>query len=880
MFRRLRTKLTVLYASLFAGTLLLISVAVFAAVSQNAVRIVRDDLITSSTVFDRVWALRTAQLENGAALLSRDFGFREAVASHDNATIKSSLDNLKQRLGIDLAFIVAPDGRVTTVSDRPVGEANGGILASLEGDESLQGVFLIGDTPYQAVSVPILAPTTIGWVVFASRLDAAQMRALEGLSAIPLNAQILSQDRRGRWSGQARTVGADARERESRFIDSMLKSHAQRPRNLALGAESAIALVKPLRTIGGGRPIVLLLQYPVARAMAPYRPLLGAVFVTGLVGFVLLVAGTWALARSVTRPISALEDAARRLQRGEQTTVSAETNDEIGRLANSFNSMVAEIGQRENDLRAAQAFLDGVIGHLPVAVFVRDSQHRFVLLNRFAENLIGVSNAAAMGKTDYDLLPKDQADFFVEQDRRVFKSGELLLIPEHPLQLGDDELRHIQIKRIAIPGADGAPQYVVSIVEDITERKRAAEALEHARDRAEAASRAKTSFLANMSHEIRTPLNGVLGVAGILARTPLDGKQREMVGIIENSANVLQRVLNDVLDLAKVEAGRLQIVEDAFCLGDALTALTSAAAVQCKAKGLDFSLDIAPAARGVVIGDRVRLEQILGNLLGNAVKFTEAGQIALTVAPVVNEQPVFRFEVHDTGIGFEPEIGQALFEPFRQADGGMARRFGGTGLGLSIARDLARAMGGELTGVGVPGEGAVFTLDLPLSQGAETAPVQPATSAPSASFGPAPETQDVEERLRVLLADDHPTNRAVVQLILDSAGVDLISVENGAEAVEAFEAGEFDIVLMDMQMPVMDGLTAIETIRRHERQARRARTPILVLSANALPEHLAAAHAAGADGHAAKPITAPALLAGMDEAFAAASSADALEPAI
>jgi signal transduction histidine kinase/ActR/RegA family two-component response regulator len=587
-------------------------------------------------------------------------------------------------------------------------------------------------------------------VVFATKLDRAQMKSLEDMAAAPLNASILERVAGGAW----RTVGggSDNQERAaSRFIDSALTTASSAPGRLADRGGAAMALVKSLPSVDSKQSIVLLLRYPVARAMAPYQVLFALLFVTSLVGLAAAIIGTRVLARSLTKPILALEHAANQAESGELTAVAVETTDEIGRLAHSFNRMVAKIGERD------------------------------------------------------------------------------------------------------------------------AESARAAEALRRARDQAEAANRAKSSFLANMSHEVRTPLNGVLGIAGVLAQSPLGGDQKAMVEIIQNSAGMLERVLNDVLDLARVEAGHLEIVEDTFCLDEIIDEIARSTEILCHAKGLRFVLSKTTRPGELVRGDRVRLAQVLGNLLSNALKFTASGEITLEVAVVDTENHGYQFQVRDTGIGFDQAISETLFQPFQQADGSITRQFSGSGLGLSISRELARAMGGELGAEGVPGRGATFTLTLTLAAarrqvaapGNADDPPQDSSVRPPDSSGRA---------IRILLADDHETNRTVVRLILTAVGAELVCAENGAEALACFMSGPFDIVLMDLQMPVMDGLTAISLMRAHEAKVGSAATPVLVVSANALPEHVEAARAAGADGHVAKPITPPILIAAIEEILDRAGS--------
>jgi EAL domain-containing protein (putative c-di-GMP-specific phosphodiesterase class I)/GGDEF domain-containing protein len=344
MFTRLRTKLTVLYAGLFGLTLLLIASTVYLAIASNAERQVRGELQASGTVFDRIWVLRSQNLRDNAELLSKDFGFRAAVATHDAATITSALDNLKGRLGLETAFMVDMQGKVTGLEAARLDAGVDTLWSALDAQDGASGILMIGGQPYQAISAPIMAPTLTGWVVFATRLDAAQMRSLEQLSAIPLTAQVLIRGQGGHWAG-----GRDA-PRIDVFVGRELTRNSNTPAELDLSGGKALALAKPLPSLGDASPAVLLLQYPLATALVPYRPLLITIGATGLMGILLLIAGSWMLARNLTRPISALDEAVHRLQRGEKADVAVETRDEIGRLAGSFNSMAAEIRERERHI--------------------------------------------------------------------------------------------------------------------------------------------------------------------------------------------------------------------------------------------------------------------------------------------------------------------------------------------------------------------------------------------------------------------------------------------------------------------------------------------------------------------------------------------------
>jgi EAL domain-containing protein (putative c-di-GMP-specific phosphodiesterase class I)/GGDEF domain-containing protein len=349
MFRHLRTKLTFLYAGLFGVALILVSAAVYLAISHNAKRLVRDELRASSTVFDRLWEMRGDRLKDGATLLSRDFGFRAAIASRDAPTIRSALDNLRDRLGLDLAVAVDPAGIPTAASGGVQLAGAAAAWGTLDPYRPTSGIVEIGGTPYQATAMPILSPVLAGWVVFAVKLDGNEMSALERLSAIPLDAAVFYRAD-GHWRSTEHRIAAKDQPAFDRFIDAAFATRIAAPRELDTASVASLALVKPLHSIGKAEHSALLIRYPLARALAPYRPLFGAIVTAGLLGMLLLCVGSWALARSLTRPISALDDATRRLQRGETVSIAVATQDEIGRLAHSFNTMAADIGERERQI--------------------------------------------------------------------------------------------------------------------------------------------------------------------------------------------------------------------------------------------------------------------------------------------------------------------------------------------------------------------------------------------------------------------------------------------------------------------------------------------------------------------------------------------------
>jgi signal transduction histidine kinase/CheY-like chemotaxis protein len=362
-----------------------------------------------------------------------------------------------------------------------------------------------------------------------------------------------------------------------------------------------------------------------------------------------------------------------------------------------------------------------------------------------------------------------------------------------------------------------------------------------------AASKSKSDFLATISHEIRTPLNAVTSAAHLLNTTPLSPDQAEYVSILLGGSDVLLGLINDVLDMSKIEAGKMQLELRDVDLRDHCEKLTRIWGPKAAERGLSLTLEIDPDLPAFIRADGLRLTQILFNLVSNAVKFTAEGGVEIRVAPVEGDDgPAARlsFAVCDTGPGMAPEVVQRLFRSFEQADASAARKFGGTGLGLAISRRLAELMGGTLTVESVFGRGSTFRLELPLVQSTPRgeADVRPA----EAQDAPSPTSR------AILIAEDHPVNRRLISLILDPMGWSLTLVEDGREAVAAANRTPFDVIIMDMQMPVMCGLEATHAIRNGA--GPNAKTPIIALTANAFDDDRTAWLNAGAADFLTKPI--------------------------
>jgi PAS domain S-box-containing protein len=453
----------------------------------------------------------------------------------------------------------------------------------------------------------------------------------------------------------------------------------------------------------------------------------------------------------------------------------------------------------------------------------------------------------------------DAINLWAEEDREPFakqlEDAATLgreLVFEGRIARPDDSIRWMRV--IGEPEIAGG--WCVALrgaSQDITASRLAMDQLSTSEQTAVRAVAAMSSFLSTMSHELRTPLNGVLGMVQAMALDDMSEAQRDRLRVIRDSSEALLALLNDLLDMSKIQAGKLEL-EDGVIEVEALADSVEASAVLLRAKGVDFSVQIADGVRGCWAGDPKRVRQILHNLVANAVKFTEHGSVHVAFS---EDRGRLVLQVRDTGIGIPAERVTHIFEQFVQADASMTRRFGGAGLGLSICHDVACLMGGDIRVDTVEGEGSTFTVSLPLSRldvAEREAP--PPLPAPGIS------TED----LCVLVAEDNLMNQLVLKTLLNAIGIEPVIVSNGEEAVAAWRRKPWDIVLLDIQMPVMDGVSAVRAIREQEQVEGRERTPVIALTANAMPHHVIEYVAAGMDAVIAKPIDLAALVQAMNAA--------------
>ena len=534
---------------------------------------------------------------------------------------------------------------------------------------------------------------------------------------------------------------------------------------------------------------------------------------------------------------------------------------------------------------AIEERLAAILDHAADAIIVADDEGRIENVNLAAARLFGWEGRELCGrKLDVLMGPSDAPNHQVHVDRYLTtgRSG-ILNVGPRALKARRRDGGEVPIELSVGEAWIGGQRKFIGACRDITERvageatltetmaalgrtvaelKASGESLERerkqseawaraaeaARAEAERANLAKSRFLATMSHEIRTPLNGVIAIADVLAGRMASAEDRDLVGIVRESGRTLLSLLNELLDLAKLEAGAFSLTLAPFSLEDLLNGLAVTWRCAASAKGLD--LQVSAAALPTVLGDEGRLRQIISNLLSNAIKFTERGSVSVQCEQQVGEAGRVRLalSVIDTGRGFDPELAERIFEPFVQADATNTRSHGGTGLGLAICRELVELMGGDIRAESAPNLGTRVTLRLELPLVAS----EPAARPDEVLMAAPAETDRAGAGPRVLVAEDHPLNRRIIGILLDELGLAHEIVEDGAAAVEAAASERFDRVLMDIQMPGMDGLEATRAIRALPGPCRRI--PVIAVTADAMSDHAEACRSAGMDDFLAKPI--------------------------
>ncbi|MEO5364099.1 MAG: ATP-binding protein, partial [Magnetococcus sp. DMHC-8] len=523
------------------------------------------------------------------------------------------------------------------------------------------------------------------------------------------------------------------------------------------------------------------------------------------------------------------------------------------RLAEAANLIGLLVARKREEavLKESETRLREIAATLAEGLLVIDGQERITFINPTALALLGWDESAVIGREVHALLHTDDRLCPVAHCpiRAVMETGQIVNREEMWFRC-----RHghaLPVRVVASPIVrGGAVQGVVVAFRDITERKRIEEHLRQAKEQAEQAARAKGEFLAAMSHEIRTPMNVVLGMSEMLLETDLDPVQRRFAQIMHHSGKALLGVINDVLDFSRIEAGGITLAEIAFSPRQVVEETARLMQIAAEEKGLLLEVDLSDDLPAAVMGDDGRIRQVLINLLGNSIKFTHQGRVGVGLARHPDEADFLLYRVVDTGIGIAPDqIGQ-VFERFTQADAGITRQYGGTGLGLTIARHLVALMGGRIWVVSQVGQGSQFFFMLPLRPA--TLPAAPAWVESSVATG--------TRSLRILLAEDVEENQVLFEAYLTQTPHRLVMVNDGLEAIARVQEATFDVVVMDVQMPKMDGYTATRWIRQWEQETGRAPVPVIALSAHAMEGEMERSRQAGCTQYLSKPIRKKALL--------------------
>ncbi|MCM0755979.1 ATP-binding protein [Desulfovibrio aminophilus] len=592
-----------------------------------------------------------------------------------------------------------------------------------------------------------------------------------------------------------------------------------------------------------------------------WRNLLGI----GTAGVLVLLL-TWLYGhRFILNRVRALTEAAQRISQGDFSARGGLTGGggEFALLGRSFDSMAESLERREEErqahmaeLRDKESRIQALFDATTDSVMLLTPDGIILAANQIAAKRRNAEAVDLTGTLIFDSLPVEAAELRRIKLMEAARTGQPRVFDE---EVGD---RVYRLRIFPVTDERGAVTHLASFSRDITQRRHAERELLKAKRQAEAANEAKTQFLANMSHELRTPLNGILGMLQLLRSSALDQEQVRSLEMARQCADSLHKIVNNLLEMASIEAGSAEILEREFGLDEVLDPLLRTYEIQARLKGLSLEVERGAGLPARLLGDPFRLRQVLNNLLSNALRFTPTGSVTLSVLPDAGPadgegRSRLTFAVRDTGIGIPPQAQAHIFESFELAEHYLNKRYGGSGLGLSIARQVVERMGGEIRLESAEGQGSTFTVSVPFSLPGIGTPAQPRPAAP----------RKPRKNLRILLVEDELVNRMFASQVLGRMDHAVTAVTNGAEAIQALERENFDLILMDVQMPVMDGITATKAIRDGRTRCRDPRIPIIALTAYAMESDRDRFLRIGMDDFVAKPFTVEALAQAIDRAL-------------
>jgi PAS domain S-box-containing protein len=629
---------------------------------------------------------------------------------------------------------------------------------------------------------------------------------------------------------------------------------AEIPQNLehyllfTFSQEQLNILVEPLNMGDRGQPYTFWLVFKTTEVNQVWKSIFFTnAAVTSLLVVFLGLMLYLCLSRILTRPLKEVIRGTQIIARGNLAhTLNVESEDELGQLAQAFNTMTRKL----QTTTVSRDYVDNIIRNMDEALLVIAPDGTLRSINPAASGLLGFNSAETLNQTLASLVPLENPEEFSLVENLVTQGHELRNVEIH-LRSNTGTAIPVLFSGSVMRNADGSVACIVCTARDITDRKRTEDAFRKAKEAAELANRSKSEFVANMSHEIRTPMNGIIGMTDLALDTSLTDQQREYLGMVKSSADSLLGIINDILDFSKVEAGKLELELIPFNLRQHVQEIFRIFEVRARAKALELVGDISSTVPEVVVGDPGRVRQILINLLGNAIKFTDRGQICLRIfiEKETENKVLLHFSVRDTGIGISPEKQAGIFAPFVQADSSTTRKFGGTGLGLSIASNLVGLMNGKIWVDSEVGMGSTFHFTADFERDKDRG--SSCRSKPPLARGFA--DRSLPRTLRILLAEDNVINQKLATHLLTRWGNSVVVAGTGVQALAAWEKEPFDLILMDIQMPQMDGLEATHCIRQKEKSTG-SHVPILALTAHAMTGDREQCFLAGMDGYITKPI--------------------------